>query len=144
MKQNSISSLVKQFKKEFSSISIVSRLFYLTAIVVLLLTPILINAPITFFQFASTKNLATGCTVTPNPVKVNNDFTIRGVGYAPNTPVRVNVIDTSGISSYYAQTDPMGSFNLTERANSKTSNTVQIWDQNKNKPFPQECSFLVK
>lgn len=86
------------------------------------------------------------CSVTPNPVAVGADYTVKGSNLGANRYVNVNVSDAVGTTTFFAQTDGAGSVTVVWHAYRSGTSTVKITDNSTKRTSGTvlaSCSFQV-
>jgi hypothetical protein len=68
------------------------------------------------------------CSVSPNPVAANADFTLSGGGYGSGEYLTVAITSGGGVSYRWTQANSSGSFSLVARVFTAGSNSVKVYD----------------
>lgn len=84
------------------------------------------------------------CSVTPNPVALNAQYTVTGTNLGASRSVNVYVQGSGGMNTFFRYTDASGTTSVTWYASWTGSNNVSIYSSSGRKEaLLASCSFTV-
>lgn len=111
------------------------------------LTAVVLVATLSGTTVAGKPGAGTGggsCSVSPNPVSIDAQYTATGWNLGANRSVNVYVQGSGGVNTFFRYTDASGSTSVTWWATWTGTNSVSIYSAGGRKPaLLASCSFIV-